>query len=92
MRGRAGCCIHFRPPRLDHTIDHLIEPLLRRPESPHLRQRPIEQQFGSRQGDEEVVQVHDDVDLVVDVVDLWRNLHIEERASDYLQSEPHHLP
>ncbi len=38
-----------------------------------------------------VVEVHDDVHLVVDDVNLRRDLGIEERSRSDLQSQPHHF-
>ena len=58
---------------------------------PHLRQRRIQQKLRPRQRDQKIVEIHDDVHLVVDLMNLRRHFGIEKSACRDLQGQPHHF-
>jgi len=49
----------------------------------------VEEGFEPGEGDDEVVEVHDGVDLIVDAANVVRDLGVEEGAGDYFQREGH---
>ncbi len=50
----------------------------------------MEEGFDAGEGDEEVVEVHDGVDLVVDAADVVGDFGVEEGAGDDFEREGHH--
>ena len=75
----------------DDAVHHGVEPCARATEAREAGQRRMKIGLGERQRDEVVVEVHDDVDLVIDLEDVAGDVGVEEGAGDDLEGELHHL-
>ncbi len=75
----------------DDAVNDRVESRPGAAEAREAGQRRIEICLGQRQRDEVVVEVHDDVDLVIDREHVAGHFGVEERARDDLEGELHHF-
>ena len=74
----------------DEAVDHGVEAGFGAAELYDAGDGEVQEGLDSRKGDEEVVEVHDGVDLVVDAADVGGDFGIEEGAGDDFERELHH--
>ncbi len=75
----------------DHPGDDFVEASAGLAEFDDAGDGPVEELFQHGEGDEEVVEVHDDVDFVADGEDFGGDLGVEDGAGDDVEAELHHL-
>ena len=75
----------------DHGGDDFVEAGARFAEFDDAGDGPVEELFQHGEGDEEVVEVHDDVDFVADGEDFGGDFGVEDGAGDDVERELHHL-
>src|SRR5947209_3568110 len=74
----------------DQPIDDSVQSSLGAAELHDARNRKMKYGFHTRKGNEEVVEVHDRVDLVIDSPNVVCDLSIEKCARDNLERKRHH--
>ena len=73
----------------DEAFNDGVEASLGATEADDFRDGQVDEPLHAREGDDEVVDVHDGVDLVVDAADVGGDLGVEEGAGDDLERESH---
>ncbi len=75
----------------DDAVHYSVEPRAGSTETREAGQRRMKIGLREWQRDEVVVEVHDDVDLMIDLEDVAGDVGIEKRAGDDFEGELHHL-
>ena len=73
----------------DEAVDDGVEAGLRAAELDDAGDRQMQERLDAREGDDEVVEIHDGVDFVVDAADVGGDLGVEEGAGDDFERELH---
>ena len=73
----------------DEAVNHFIETRLGLAKLHDSGDRPMQEQLDARKGDDEVVEVHDGVGIVVDATDCRVDFGVEQGAGDDFEREFH---